>query len=160
MKESIRELESSLRRRGVDSRSVKEIGSYLTSRKKTWELISNSFESLKKMKQQNVLSQNSQEEVALNILGGAKRMTISVFESLLSFISRPKARSSGSSFISKALSSKESNEIEHSDNALLALRSSKASNLQVNEVRTRVKALESSIQEINEVSVCVFRCLV
>ncbi|PKI40772.1 hypothetical protein CRG98_038783 [Punica granatum] len=81
-KESVQELESSLQRIGVDSRSMKEIESYLTLRKKMKKLISNCFEGLMKMKKQNILDQDSQDEATLNILRDVERMSISVFETL------------------------------------------------------------------------------
>ncbi|OWM69534.1 hypothetical protein CDL15_Pgr013995 [Punica granatum] len=140
MKESVRELESSLRRIGVDSCSVKEIESYLTLRKKMKRLILNCFEALMKMKKQNILDQDSQDEATLNILRDVERMSISVFETLPS-----------SSFGAK----------EHLDlELLLVLKSSKASNVQVNYRQTQAEALQSSVKEIEEASESIFRCLV
>ncbi|KAK4751500.1 hypothetical protein SAY87_004982 [Trapa incisa] len=163
MKESIRGLESSLRRRSVELTA--EINRYLTSRKKMKKLISNTSKSLKKMERQHILNQDSQDEVTLNLLREVHMITLSVFESLMCFLSRPKSRNTHWSFISKVLSSKQvlsedANEVDHLDLELLVLKSGSESNIQVKDVQKRAEALESSISEIEEVSDSIFRCLV
>lgn len=90
-----------------------------------------------------LLGHDSQEDAALNILR-SWRMSISVFESLLCFILRPRARSNGCwSLISNALSSKlitphrDSNEVELLDVELLFLKSGRATNIKVHGLHNR-----------------------
>lgn len=165
LKESVRELESSLRRRGADSGSAKEVDQYLASRKKVKKLMSKTCKSLKKMEKQSTPNQDSQGEATISTLRGVNQMCISVFESVMCFMSGSRARSNHWSFISKALSSKrvlceDVSEADYLDIELLALKSGRESNVQVNDLQKRVEALDSSISEIEEVSESIFRCLV
>ncbi|PKI55153.1 uncharacterized protein LOC116215252 [Punica granatum] len=167
MKESLRELESSLRRRTA---SANELGVYTASRKKMKKVICRMLESLKKMdKKQNILKDTQvEQEASLGMLREVERISISVFASLLCFLSRPKTRSNGWSSVSKLVSSKrvsseaaaDASEVEELDSALLLHKSGKDNNALMHDVQKRVEALESSIREIEEVSECVFRCLV
>ncbi|XP_031407015.1 uncharacterized protein LOC116215444 [Punica granatum] len=168
MKGCIQELELSFRRkRGSDSGLASEVEAYVISRKKMKKLISKTLESLKKMEKQSNLNKAAEEEdeAALNVLREVEQINISVFESLLCFLSRPKTRSSGWSVVSKLKSSKriscegaaDANEIEELDHELLALKLSKVSSIQV---CGTLKQAESIIQETEEVLECIFRCLV
>ncbi|OWM70609.1 hypothetical protein CDL15_Pgr014282 [Punica granatum] len=129
------------------------------------KLISNSFKSLKKLESPNILNNDSEKKAALKILTEVERMSVSVFESLLCFLLRPRARSNSRSFVSKTLSSKQIpcenvNEVEDLNVKLLVLKSGKESNIQVHDVRKKAETLESSIQEIEEVLECISRNLV
>ncbi|EEF38821.1 conserved hypothetical protein [Ricinus communis] len=101
---------------------------------------------------------------------GAEEISLSLFESLLSFISQPKVKSRplGWSIVSNILQAKrvlsegktEANQVEKTDLELGVLKSSKDINsVQVHNVLTGLEALESSLQEIEELE-CVYRRLV
>ncbi|OWM70607.1 hypothetical protein CDL15_Pgr014280 [Punica granatum] len=136
------------------------------SRKKMRKLVSKTLESLKKLEKQSNLKKSAEEkdEADLNILREVEQINISVFESLLCFLSRPKARSNGWSVVPKLMWSKsisceavaDAAEVEDLDNELLALKSGKVNSTQVHAALKQTEALESSIQEIEEVLECIF----
>ncbi|PKI55152.1 uncharacterized protein LOC116215329 [Punica granatum] len=167
MKDSIRELESSLRRRTA---SANELDAYIASRKKMKKVICRMMENLKKIeKKQNILKKEDkvEQEAALSMLREVGQISLSVFESLLSFLCKPKTRSNGWSLVSKVVSSKRisrealttASEVEELDTELLVLKSGKDKNILIHNVQKHVQALESSIWEIEEVSECAFRSL-
>ncbi|OWM70613.1 uncharacterized protein LOC116215058 [Punica granatum] len=168
MKESLRELESSLRRRTA---LANKLDPYITSRKKMKKIICRMMENLKKMeKKQNIVKKDNQveQEAARSILKEVEETSISVFESFLCFLSKPKTRSSGWSLVSKVVSSKrisceaaaDASEVEELDIELLIMKSNKDNSILMRDVQKRVEALESSIREIEEVCECVYRSLV
>ncbi|OWM70602.1 uncharacterized protein LOC116214545 [Punica granatum] len=171
MKGCIRELESSFRRkREVDLGLTSEVESYIMSRKKMRKLISKTLESLKKMEKQSNQNKAAEEddEAALDVLREVQQINISVFESLLCFLSGKRTRSNGWSMGSKVMSAKriscqaaaDANEVEALDSELVALKSSKVNGVQVRAALKQAEALQSVIQEIEEVLECIFRCLV
>ncbi|OWM70604.1 hypothetical protein CDL15_Pgr014277 [Punica granatum] len=171
MKGCIQELESSFRRkRGSELGLASEVESYLMSRKKMRKLVSKTLDSLKKMEKQSNLKKAAKEEdeAALNVLREVEQVNISVFESLLFFLSKPKTRSNGWSMGSKVMPAKriscevvaEANELEAFGSELLALKLSKVNSVQVRTALKRAEALESSIKETEEVLECILRCLV
>ncbi|KAK4781365.1 hypothetical protein SAY86_015467 [Trapa natans] len=163
-KERLGDLESSLRRKScVDSTSAEDIiDCYLTSRKKTRKIISQTCKTLKKMNPRHVVNQVSPEEATLNLLTGVDMASISVFESLACFLSRPRDRSNRWNSVKKVLSSKQvlcedAGEVDQLDIELLALRSGcRDINAQLHDLQKKVEALESSISEMEEVSGSIF----
>lgn len=161
------ELELSFRRkRGVDLGFADEVDSYVLSRRKMRKLVSKTLSSLERMEKQNILRKDSVEDAAaLNFLREVEQINISVFESVLRFLSRLRTKSSGWSVVSMVMPSKrvscqaDVNEVEGLDVELLALKSSKINSLQVHGVMKRAEALELGIQETGEVLECIFRCL-
>ncbi|KAK4751501.1 hypothetical protein SAY87_004983 [Trapa incisa] len=169
MKGCIQELESSFRRkRAADSCLACEVQSYIISRKKIKKLVAKTLESLKRMEKQNILKKGAwEDEAPLKLLREVEHINISVFESLLCYLSRPKARSNSWSLVSKMLSTKPissgasvENEAEDLDINLLILKSSKVQTIQAHDVQKLAEALESGIREIEDVLDCISRCLV
>ncbi|XP_021631888.1 uncharacterized protein LOC110629288 [Manihot esculenta] len=175
MKECLQELELSLRRRKVtDSSFTVEVDAYMVSRKKLNKAICKCLRNLKK-KEKNcttaTLDNNSNLENMITMLRGVQEISLVVFESILSFISQPKVKSSSSGWfvIPKLLQSKrvsceveiEVNEVEKIDAELLILKSSK--DIKVSQLQNLLKeleAFESSIKEAEEDLECVYRRLV
>lgn len=155
MKECLQELESSLRRRkGGESGFSSEVESYMMSRKKIEKTIRRCFKNLKST-EKNIASAVD----AVSMLREVRETSLEIFQSLLSFVSQAKARSSshGWSVVSKLFQSKrvsceaEASELEKIDAELLVLKSSKDINpVQVQNVLKGLVALESDIQEAEE----------
>ncbi|KAJ6773447.1 hypothetical protein OIU79_017007 [Salix purpurea] len=151
MKECLQELESSLRRRkGGESGFSSEVESYMMSRKKIEKTIRRCFKNLKST-EKNIASAVD----AVSMLREVRETSLEIFQSLLSFVSQAKARSSshGWSVVSKLFQSKrvsceaEASELEKIDAELLVLKSSKDINpVQVQNVLKGLVALESDIQ--------------
>ncbi|XP_030446983.2 uncharacterized protein LOC115669940 [Syzygium oleosum] len=171
MKECIKELESVLwRRKGGDCCLAKEVEAHMSTRKKLQKIISKYLVSLKKMERKNSLNMDSNKEATLSLLRQAEEISLSVFASLLYFLSQSSAnlKRSGWSRVSKLLSPKQvacegeedANEMATLDSELLSLKSGKASGLQVSNILKRYDALGSSLQEVEEDLECVFRRLV
>ncbi|OAY35476.1 hypothetical protein MANES_12G104900v8 [Manihot esculenta] len=172
MKECVQELEFSLgrRKRGITS----EVEVYMESRKKLSKVIIKYLRYLKR-KERNSTSEamdnNSNLTNMISILTRVQEISLGEFQSILSFISQPKAKSKpfGWSIISKALQSKrvscevetEVNEVEKLDAELLTLKSSK--DISISQLQSLLKGLEalgSSIQEAEEELECIYRLLV
>ncbi|KAJ9170668.1 hypothetical protein P3X46_018760 [Hevea brasiliensis] len=174
MKECAQELELSLRRRkGGDSGLTSEVDAYMVSRKKINSAIRKCLRNLRRKERNCItaLDNNSNLTNMISTLRGVQEISLVVFESILSFISQPKARSkpSGWSIISKLLQSKrvsceveiEVNEVEKIDAELLILKSSKDVSIsQLQKLLKGLEALESSIQEAEEDLECIYRRLV
>ncbi|KAF8377727.1 hypothetical protein HHK36_031111 [Tetracentron sinense] len=179
MKECVQDLESSLRRRkGGEFGIANKVGAYMISRKKVNKVIHKCLRDLKIMKKYTLsaLVDKDHDLVAMvSMLREVEAITLSVFESLLSFVSGPKARSkpSGWSFVSKLMQTKhvscegeESNinEVEKADVAVYALNNKKSCNeidvVQVQNVQKRLGALEFSIQDLEEGLESMFRRLI
>eukprot|EP00258_Populus_trichocarpa_P001548 XP_002300660.3 uncharacterized protein LOC7496876 [Populus trichocarpa] len=165
MKECLQLLESSLRRRkGGESGLATEVEAYMVSRKQINKTIRKCFRNLKSVEKKNTSAIDT-----LGMLRDVKEISLEIFQSLLSLVSQPKARSSshGWSVVSKLFQSKrvssedEANELEKIDAELLALKSSKDINpVQVQNVLKGLEALESSFQEAEEELEGVYRKLV
>lgn len=171
MKECIKELESVLRRRkGGDCCLAKEVEAHMSTRKKLQKIISKYLVNLKKMERKNSLNRDSNKESTLSLLRQAEEISLSVFASLLYFLSQSSAnlKCSGWSPVSKLLSPKQvacegeedANDMATLDSELLSLKSGKASGLQVSGILKRYDALGSSLQKVEEDLECVFRRLV
>ncbi|KAL5557757.1 hypothetical protein UlMin_033968 [Ulmus minor] len=159
MKQCLQELQSSLRRRrGTESGLENEVGAYMFSKKKLSKMIFKCVGNVKNMKN-NCTSENSE----IGMLIEVEEITMAAFQSLLSFISRPKATKSivSKMFQSKRVSCEGANEVEKMEAELVALKSSK--NISITEVQKVLKgleAIESNIQELEDELECVFRRLV
>ncbi|KAJ9186370.1 hypothetical protein P3X46_001948 [Hevea brasiliensis] len=143
MKESLKELQSSLRRRkGRESGLSSEVEAYMASRKKLNKAISKCLRNLKCEKKNctaTLLDKESNAVAVIGMLREVEEISVSVFESLLSKVSLAKARSrpSGWSVVSKLFQAKpvsaerevHTNEVEKIDAELLALKSSKDMNV-------------------------------
>ncbi|KAJ9170670.1 hypothetical protein P3X46_018762 [Hevea brasiliensis] len=175
MKECVQELELSLRRtKGRDCHLTVEVDAYMVSRKKLNKAICKCLRNLKKRERNYttaVLDGNSNLMNMISILRGVQEISLAVFESILSFISQPKAKSmpSGWSVISKLLQTKRVscevengvNEAEKIDAELITLKSSKDICLsQLQNLLKGLEAFESSIQEAEEELECIYRQLV
>uniref|UniRef100_A0A2C9URB2 DUF241 domain-containing protein n=1 Tax=Manihot esculenta TaxID=3983 RepID=A0A2C9URB2_MANES len=164
MKECVQELELSLRRRkGRDSGLTGEVDAYMVSRKR--------FEEKERNCTTTVLDSNSDLLNMISMLRGVEEISLVVFESILSFLSQPMAKSkpSGWSVISKLLQTKrvpckveiEVNEVEKIDGELLILKSSKDISLsQLENLLKELEAFESSNKEAEEELECIYRRLV
>ncbi|XP_050207228.1 uncharacterized protein LOC126656660 [Mercurialis annua] len=153
MRECLQGLELSLRR------SRNGVEAYMASRKTLNKLICKYLRNFKK--QDNNSKSNSDSADITVLLKGVKEISVSMFESILSFISQPKAKSKLSIF-SKILQPKtalreeevETNEMEKIDAELLILKSSNLTILK------ELEALEMSLKEAEEDLECVYRRLV
>ncbi|KAF9683216.1 hypothetical protein SADUNF_Sadunf05G0189600 [Salix dunnii] len=164
MKESLQKLESSFRRRkGGESSLASEVEAFMTSRKQLNKSICKRFRTFKTMEKNASNIPN-----AIAILTEVREISLEIFQSLLSLVSQPKARSSshGWSVVSKSFKSKrvsceaELNELEKIDAELLVLKSNKGiSPSQVQNLLKGLEALESNIQEAEEELGAVYRKL-
>ncbi|XP_002523628.2 uncharacterized protein LOC8289474 [Ricinus communis] len=175
MKESVQELELSLRRRRAgDTGLTTEVNAYMESRKKLNKVIYKKLRNLKRHEKDcrsSISSDNSDLSNMINMLKGAEEISLALFESILSFISEPKVKSkpSGWSFVSNILQAKrvssegkvEANEVEKIDAELITLKASKDINsAEVHNILKGLEALESNLQETEEELECVYRRLV
>ncbi|KAK3425012.1 hypothetical protein EUGRSUZ_F01737 [Eucalyptus grandis] len=165
MKESIQELESSLRRkRGGDRGLASEVESYIKSKKRQQKVISRILENLKRAEKKK---KDSNKETALGMIREAEDVSLSVFESLLRLLSGPKAKSkiNGWSLVSKLVSSKRiSCEENVNDNNIEGLYVDLSVLKSVEDMNPRVlkqlEAFESTIRDIDEDLECLYRHLV
>ncbi|KAK0581032.1 hypothetical protein LWI29_009036 [Acer saccharum] len=160
-KECVQGLSSVLRRRRGDEISS-EVKKYLTSRKTVKKTIKKALKGMA-----NKCSKTNEEDETITMLKDVEAATSTVFESLLSLISRPKASSkSGWSLVSKLIHSKgiaceeeesDMNEFVKVDTALSTL-ASKSDNIIC--VQNQLKELESNIQDLEEGIECLSRHLI
>ncbi|KAF8377730.1 hypothetical protein HHK36_031114 [Tetracentron sinense] len=170
MKECVQDLESSLRRRkGGEFSLANIVGAYLISRKKVNKVIRKCFGDLKRVEKHTFSApvDRDRDLVAMvSMLREVEAITLSVFESLLSFVYGPKARSkqSGWSLVSKLMQTKRvSCEVEQAningvhkvDVAVYGLNNSQIlckeiDVVQVQNVQKRLEALEWNIQDLEE----------
>ncbi|XP_002510646.2 uncharacterized protein LOC8267883 [Ricinus communis] len=167
MKECLKELESSLRRRkGGESGLPSEFQTYIASRKKLNRAVGKCFRNLKTEKKNH---KDSNSVAVLALLRKVEKISVAVFESVLCMISEPKTRlgATGWSVVSKLLQSKrvsseetDTKEVKKMDEELLGLKSSKNVNsVQLQNVMNGLKSLESTVQEVEEELECVYRQL-
>ncbi|KAI4298322.1 hypothetical protein L6164_031896 [Bauhinia variegata] len=160
-KESIRELQSVVRRRrGGEISLTIEGGKYLASRKKVKKAILKALGNLKGIKNEFISSSSKNDKETfslLSILKEAEAVTMSSLESLLLFISDPKGQSKKSrwSIISKLMQHKreacdsqvsDTNEFENVDSALQCLINHKP--LSVENFKNHMENLEVCIQDL------------
>ncbi|PRQ25114.1 hypothetical protein RchiOBHm_Chr6g0280051 [Rosa chinensis] len=160
-KECIQDLQSIIRRRHGDESAVltSEARKYLTSRKTVKKVLHKALENMKSTANRSTFSSVHKEEVTIvSKLRDVEAITVSVFESVLSFISGPKSRPSSWSLVSKIVQSKKvACELEANVNEFAevdaALKSLKSAHNQLNN-------LESCIQDQEEGLESLFRQLI
>ncbi|TXG69012.1 hypothetical protein EZV62_003947 [Acer yangbiense] len=165
IKEFTQELQSILRRRG-DMKLTSEIKKYLTSRKAVRKAIKKALANSKAKKLDN---DNESQAMAGGIMKEVEAISLTVFKSLLSFISGPKAQSklSGWSSVYKLTHHKrvasvegetdQANEFAKVDAALLSLIDHK---ICIGDVQKQLKNLELCIQDFDEGLDCLSRRLI
>ncbi|KAI3952312.1 hypothetical protein MKW92_014712 [Papaver armeniacum] len=171
MKENVRELQCGLRRRGGESTSESSIDAYTCSRKKLRKEMVKSIGSLKKMESKfeshsiNVTDQDNHLVVVARLLREVSSITISVFRSLLQFLSVSSSNSTSKwSLVSKLLNQKEKllqnqdiqNEVESVDVALHNL----FCNTSLEITQKKVNILECSIEGLEDELEILFKCLI
>ncbi|WCJ44639.1 hypothetical protein M5689_025297 [Euphorbia peplus] len=161
MRECLKELESSLRRRKIGgSNLTSAVEAYMVSRK---ELNKAAYKCLKALNKNE--SKNIDSSATVGVLRQVEEASVTVFESLLTMVCQTKSRSSWS-IVAKLVKSKggvevDVNEVKKIDAELISLKSSKDINVsQVQNVLKGLEAFESSIQEAEEELECVYRQLV
>ncbi|KAL5754346.1 hypothetical protein ACOSP7_022566 [Xanthoceras sorbifolium] len=191
MKENVQALQSTLRRRrgsGDYSSIENEIASYIACRKKMKKDISKSLQALKKLeiKNKTTVVDHHQHDLSftIKVLGESTAITISIFRSLLIFVSMP-AKLSGWSLISKLMKTRLSsssddphhhqkmiNQVESVDFAVHSLlgssrssstTSSSSNNDKASEVNMTQKMLQGlsvSIEGLETGLDSMFKCLV
>ncbi|KAM5562708.1 hypothetical protein ABKV19_017758 [Rosa sericea] len=164
-KECIQDLQSIIRRkRGGKTGLTNEVRKYLSSRKMVKKSIHKAMGNLKGMKNRSTFSSANKDQETIAIvrkLRDVEAITLTVFESVLSFISGPKSKPSSWSFVSKMGQSKRIacdeeayvNEFAEVDSALKSLRSAENAQNQLND-------LESCLQDQEEGLECLFRQLI
>lgn len=170
MKECVQELESSLRRKrcGESSCLENEVRAYMISRKRLNKVISRNLKRTEK-KSTSIPSVDKDSNLfaVVSMIKEVEEISLLVFESLLSLICRPKARTTGWSAVSKLLQSGRvscegqgcANEVEKMDSELICLIGKKSNHVEVQTVLMGLKDLGCSIQEVEEELECVFRRL-
>ncbi|CAK7329386.1 unnamed protein product [Dovyalis caffra] len=157
-KEYIRELQSVIRRRqeGLDS----EIRKYTASRKVVKKAIKKALKSLKGIENTCTFSNEDPEIVAMiGMLREVESISLTVFESLLSFISEPKsqAKKSGWSLVSKLIHHRKIaceeeetnvNEFAVADAALESLISCKTDKMK--NVQKKLNSLDLCIEDLED----------
>ncbi|BFG42429.1 uncharacterized protein Pyn_01858 [Prunus yedoensis var. nudiflora] len=167
-KECVQDLQSIMRRRrGSESGALTtEVRKYLTSRKMVKKAIHKAMRNLKGSSFSSL--NNDNETIAfVSTLRDVEAVTLSVFESLLSFISGPKSKPSGSwSLVSKFIHPKrvaceeetEANVFAQVDAALQSfIKTSKSDHKNAD---NQLDNLESCIQDQEEQLECLFRQLI
>ncbi|XP_030950000.1 uncharacterized protein LOC115973898 [Quercus lobata] len=171
-KECTRELQSTLRRRKDSNMEIaREVEKYLASRK----IQNKALQKALKGMQVKINYKNTEDFLIIGVLKELEAVTLTGFETLLSFIAKPNLQSKSSSWslVSKLVHHKrvvcespesDANEFEIVDAALQSLISHKKSKsdyfVHIENVQTWLGMLESNIQEFEEELECLSRHLV
>lgn len=166
MKECLKDLESSIRRKRGESSLAGDIEAYMISRKKLKKVISKSksFRSLK-TKEKDISVAQDKDTTLVTLTREVEEISVAVFASLLSSISlTPKSKGNGWPVVSKLLKSRstvDAKEVGMIINAeVLAWRSSKDISLvQIQNLLKHLEASQSSIQEVEEELEFAYRLL-
>ncbi|KAL9674090.1 hypothetical protein QQ045_030360 [Rhodiola kirilowii] len=140
-KECAQELQSSLHRRGSDA---KEASNYLACRKVVKKLIRKALRNLK-----GVQTTNKEQDslYMVRMLREVEQVTLSVLESLLSFVSGPKDQTLVSKLMNtKCVNSETANEFEQVDVAVQSIVKHKDAG--INNIRACLEDLQSSIEDL------------
>ncbi|GKV34756.1 hypothetical protein SLEP1_g43101 [Rubroshorea leprosula] len=168
-KECLRELQSIMRRkRGGETAFLIEVRKYLASRKVMKKANQKVLKNLKGM--DNKCNNDDETLAMVRMFKEIEGADITLFESLLSFISGEKVQSKASkwSLVSKLVHHKkvvceqeeDENEFEKVDAALQFLIEHKDSNSQIEDVQKELQNLDSCIQDLEEGLECLFRWLI
>ncbi|KAI3968294.1 hypothetical protein MKW92_032353 [Papaver armeniacum] len=144
MRQSVQELQSSIRRRS------NEVSEYMISRKKITKVIRKCLADLKN---------NKKNDTEISLLAEVEATTLAVFESILSFVSAPKENKSLISKLTltkRIAHSEETSEVMKVDIAVKAL----TKGIEVNNVQKTLGALEMTLQDLEDGLETVFRCLI
>ncbi|KAF5196579.1 hypothetical protein FRX31_013831 [Thalictrum thalictroides] len=180
MKEGVKDLQSALRRkRGGQSSMRNQTSAYMCLRKKMKKDATKCLAVLKKLNEKNeslILNENHHLAVVVRVLREISSITISIFRCLLSFLSvtEPKRKLVGWSLVAKAMKNKSAvisekeqehlNEVELVDVAVHALcrhNSSTSAELERVEIaQTRLKALENTIDRLENGLDCMYRHII
>jgi len=180
MKEHVQDMQSLLRRRGARDLSIESnVLAYVSFRKKTKKEITRSIRALKRS-ESNVNGSyhpstevDNQQSYVIEVINEARAIAISIFRSLVLFLSMPEVKNTGGwSLISKLIrsgllasdkSQKIFNEVGNVDIALCSIQGQMRKNdakVDVQEVQRRLEALDACINGFNAKLDCIFRCLI
>ncbi|KAF5175730.1 hypothetical protein FRX31_034685 [Thalictrum thalictroides] len=171
IKQSVQDLQSSLRRRGVVSDVANEVCAYMTSRKKGSKMIQKCVADMKKLDSKPVPLNN---EDIITTLSEVQTITLAVFESLLSSVSNSKVGSKQSNWhlVSKlnlkrtksvvcSEQCQDTSEFAKADAVLKTLKGQKSFNVaNLQKVQKPLEAVEMRIQGLEEELECLFRCMI
>ncbi|CAK9149564.1 unnamed protein product [Ilex paraguariensis] len=180
MKEHVQDLQSALRRKGGESRIESDISKYISFRKKVIKRdIPESLRALKIIENKvgsSLLDEDQVLKMVMKMLREVSAITISVFRSLLMFLSVPtsKTRLRGWSLISKLMVNikssdsepnlqKMNSEVETVDLALHYLHGNicrSEAKVDVQMVRRRLQTLDDNIQGFEAGLDCLYRRLI
>ncbi|OIW11079.1 hypothetical protein TanjilG_22886 [Lupinus angustifolius] len=164
MKEQVLELQSALRRKGLDSSINSQLCGYICFRKKAKKDITKSIKVLKTMEcsiksySHSLLDVDHHLLMVINVLKELSTITISFFQKLLNFMCGKNTR--GWSMFSKMVST---NEMDGIDIALCSFHRCIRKNdakVDVQIVKRRLGELDGSIIELELGLDCLFRCLI
>lgn len=178
-KECAREIQSIMRRRrGGKSGFTNEVRKYLASRKVVKKAVCKALGTLRTSQKKSTFSSTNKDNVTVALIGVLREVeavSLTVFESLLSFISGAKSASKmrGWSFVSKLMLTKkvgceedktEINEFADVDAALSSLVCQETSNsdsmVDSENVQSELQQLEMCSQDLEEGLECLFRRLI
>ncbi|KAL3580872.1 hypothetical protein D5086_018707 [Populus alba] len=158
---SLQDLHDCVNKRGcVETSLTSEVKKYLTSRKVGKRAIHKALKVIKKNCTFTAFNGDRETTIMFNMLKEVEVVSLKAFDSLLSFISGPEARTTGWSLVSKLVHHKkvasadeeaDINEFAKADAALSALvdqNTSKSDNIKG--VQTQLESLELCIQDIEE----------
>lgn len=181
MKEHVQTLQSALRRKGVDSRIESSIHAYMLFRKKVKKDVAKCLKELKRTERKDSssppLDLDPRLSMVVGVLREASAITISIFRSLLLFLSTPameaNAAARWSSLVSRLLPAtarllscekgqKIVNEVGSVDVALCSLHGhlrNKDAKAEVQFAQKMLETLHLSINGVEDGLDCLFRCL-
>ncbi|XP_008236142.1 PREDICTED: uncharacterized protein LOC103334935 [Prunus mume] len=178
-KECAREIQSIMRRRrGGKSGFTNEVRKYLVSRKVVKKAVCKALGTLRTSQKKSTFSSTNKDNVTVALIGVLREVeavSLTVFESLLSFISGAKSASKmrGWSFVSKLMLTKkvgceedktEINEFADVDATLSSLVCQETSNsdrmVDSENVQSELQQLEMCSQDLEEGLECLFRRLI
>ncbi|XP_059440549.1 uncharacterized protein LOC132173002 [Corylus avellana] len=180
MKEHVQTLQSALRRKGVDSRIESDIHAYMLFRKKVKKDVAKCLKELKrterKVSSSPLLDLDLRLSMAIGVLREASAITMSIFRSLLLFLSVPAMETNAarwSSLVSRLMPAtarllscekgqKIINEVGSVDVALCSLHGhlrNKDAKAEVQLAQRMLEKLHLSINDVEDGLDCLFRCL-
>ncbi|KAL9684563.1 hypothetical protein QQ045_022868 [Rhodiola kirilowii] len=153
-KECVQELQSSLRRKGSDSKEA--AGKYLAGRKAVKKLIQKALRNLKGLQ----TTKNEQDSCfTVSMLREVEKVTLSALESLLSFVSGPKDQSLVSKLmLSKSSKSESTSEFEQIDASMQSIVKHKT--VGIDNIRADVADLSLNIEDLESGVECLYRHLI